>query len=81
MWFLGLIPFLLGVGLGIRFLVYYFQGVGNGHIQSLILAAVLLLIGWQTIIIGLQADLIAANRKLLQDIQYRIRKMENKDEK
>lgn len=78
---LGLIPFLLGVGLGIRFLVYYFQGVGNGHIQSLILAAVLLLIGWQTIIIGLQADLIAANRKLLQDIQYRIRKMENKDEK
>lgn len=78
---LGLIPFLCGIGIGIRFLVYYFQGVGNGHIQSLILAAVLLLIGWQTIIIGLQADLIAANRKLLQDIQYRIRKMENKDEK
>lgn len=78
---LGLIPFLCGIGIGIRFLVYYFQGVGNGHIQSLILAAVLLLIGWQTIIIGLQADLIAANRKLLQDIQYRIRKMENKDDK
>ena len=78
---LGLIPFLCGIGIGIRFLVYYFEGVGNGHIQSLILAAVLLLIGWQTIIIGLQADLIAANRKLLQDIQYRIRKMENKDEK
>lgn len=78
---LGLIPFLCGIGIGVRFLVYYFQGVGNGHIQSLILAAVLLLIGWQTIIIGLQADLIAANRKLLQDIQYRIRKMENKDDK
>lgn len=73
---LGLIPFLLGVGLGIRFLVYYFQGVGNGHIQSLILAAVLLLIGWQTIIIGLQADIIAANRKILQDIQYRVKKLE-----
>lgn len=73
---LGLIPFLCGIGIGIRFLVYYFQGVGNGHIQSLILAAVLLLIGWQTIIIGLQADIIAANRKILQDIQYRVKKLE-----
>ena len=73
---LGLIPFLCGIGIGIRFLVYYFQGVGDGHIQSLILAAVLLLIGWQTIIIGLQADIIAANRKILQDIQYRVKKLE-----
>lgn len=52
------------------------MGVGNGHIQSLILASILLLVGWQTIIIGLQADIIAANRKILQDIQYRVRKME-----
>lgn len=73
---IGLIPFLLGTGLGVRFLIYYFQGVGGGHIQSLILAAVLLMIGWQTIIIGLQADIIAANRKILQDIQYRIKKLE-----
>lgn len=73
---LGLIPLVIGVGLGIRFLVYYCMGVGGGHVQSLILAAILLLVGWQTIIIGLQADIIAANRKLLQDIQYRVRKME-----
>lgn len=73
---LGLIPLVIGVGLGIRFLVYYCMGVGNGHIQSLILASILLLVGWQTIIIGLQADIIAANRKILQDIQYRVRKME-----
>ena len=73
---LGLIPFIIGIGLGIRFLVYYCMGVGNGHIQSLILASILLLVGWQTIIIGLQADIIAANRKILQDIQYRVRKME-----
>lgn len=78
----GLIPFLGGVALGIRFLIYYFYGVGDGHIQSLILAAVLLMIGWQTIIIGFQADIIAANRKILQDIQYRVKKMEtNQDEK
>ena len=72
----GVIPFIFGTALGIRFLVYYLQGAGDGHIQSLILSAVLLMIGWQTIIIGLQADTIAANRKLLQDIQYRVKKME-----
>ena len=72
----GLIPFFTGVCLGGRFLIYYFMGVGGGHIQSLILAAVLLMIGWQTIMIGLQAYLIAANRKLLQDIQFRVKKME-----
>lgn len=73
---LGLFPFGIGAILGIRFLVFYFAGAGDGHIQSLILAAVLLMIGWQTIVIGLQADIIAANRKMLQDIQYRIKKIE-----
>ncbi len=76
---IGLIPFLIGVFIGIRFLFFYAQGVGNGHIQSLILAAVLLMMGWQTVMIGLQADIIAANRKLLQDIQYRVKKMELED--
>lgn len=80
---IGSIIFLLGVLIGIRYLMYFFQGTGDGHIQSLILAAVLLMIGFQTIIIGLLADLIAANRKVLEDIQYRVRKIEcdkNKDE-
>lgn len=48
----------------------------GGHIQSLILASILILMGFMTIIIGLQADIIAANRKILQDIQYRIKRME-----
>lgn len=48
----------------------------GGHIQSLILASILILMGFMTIIIGLQADIIAANRKILQDIQYRIKKIE-----
>lgn len=73
---LGSIIFLLGSLIGIRFLYFYFQGNGAGHIQSLILSAVLILIGVQTIVIGLQADIISANRKILEDIQYRIRKME-----
>ena len=73
---IGLIPFMGGSIIGIRFLFYYFQGMGNGHVQSLILAAVLLMLGWQTIMVGFQADIIAANRKLLQDIQYRVKKLE-----
>lgn len=66
--------FLIGSIVGIRFLVYMFMGQGDGHIQSLILAAVLLLMGFQTIVMGLLADVIAANRKILEDIQYRTRK-------
>ena len=60
---LGAIPLVLGILLGIRFLVFLFQGAGGGHIQSLILASLLIMIGIQTVIVGLQADVIAANRK------------------
>lgn len=70
----GAILLLAGTLLGIRFLVYYFQGAGDGKIQSLILTAVLLLAGFQTIMIGLVADLIAFNRKMLEEILYRQRK-------
>ena len=66
----------LGVILGIRFLVYFFLGQGGGHIQSLILASTLLMMGFMTAIIGLQADVIAKNRKLLEDIQYHVRKLD-----
>ncbi|MGA9397525.1 MAG: glycosyltransferase family 2 protein, partial [Anaerolineaceae bacterium] len=56
--------FLLAGGLlGVRYLYYYFQGSGSGHVQSIILAAVLLIVGFQTFLIGLVADLISANRK------------------
>jgi glycosyltransferase involved in cell wall biosynthesis len=75
----GTIIFLLGVALSVRFLFYYIGGSGEGHIQSLILAAVLILMGVQTFIVGLQADIIAANRKILEDVQYRVRKMECSD--
>ncbi|WP_429950375.1 hypothetical protein IGJ55_000841 [Enterococcus sp. AZ170] len=73
---LGGIIFTVGAIVGIRFLVFFFQGSGSGHIQSLILASTLLLIGFQTFVIGLQADLISANRKILEDIQYRVKKMD-----
>lgn len=73
---IGSIIFALGAILGCRFLYFYFTGTGNGHIQSLILAAVLLMIGFQTITLGLLADVISANRKLIEDVQYRVRKMD-----
>jgi len=73
---LGIIPIAVGLLLGVRFLVYFNLGEGNGHIQSLILASTMFMTGIQTIVIGLQADVIAANRKILEDIQYHVRKME-----
>ncbi len=77
---LGSIPFLGGVAIGIRFLIYFFKGAGNGHMQSLIFASTLMLLGFMTFIVGLQADVIANNRKILEDIQYRIRRMDYKEE-
>lgn len=73
---LALIPFLVGLGLGIRFLVYFFMGDGSGHVQSLIFASMLMMMGFITYMIGLVSDLISVNRKLLEDIQYHVRKMD-----
>jgi hypothetical protein len=66
---------LLGAGflLGLRFLYYYLTGDGGGHLQSVILAGALLIIGFQTILIAFVADLQAANRKLLEEIRFRAR--------
>lgn len=78
----GAVLFLIGLALGIRFIVLFCRGLGAGHIQSLILTAILLLMGFQSFLIGLQADVIAANRKLLEDIQYHVRKLDyEKEEK
>ncbi len=73
---IGSILSLIGVGVGVRFLVYYFQGDGGGHIQSLIFATMMIILGVMTGIVGLQADIISANRKILEDIQYHVRKLD-----
>lgn len=77
----GVIPLICGTGIGIRFMIYYLRGLGNGHIQSLVFASMLIMLGVMIIVIGMQADLLAANRKLLEDVQYRIRRMESKQDK
>lgn len=74
--YLAVPPILVGLTIGIRFLIYYFEGVGSGHVQSLILACTLIIIGFLTGMIGLVGDIMAANRKILQDVQYHVRKAE-----
>jgi glycosyltransferase involved in cell wall biosynthesis len=73
---LGSIPFLIGLGIGIRFLVLMGMGQSSGHVQSLILASTLLMLGFMTYVVGIQADTIAANRKILEDVQYHVRKLD-----
>lgn len=73
---IGSIIFVLGLAIGVRFLVYFFSGSGAGHMQSLILASTLMLLGFQTFIVGLLADIISANRKILEDVQYHVRKLD-----
>lgn len=70
---IGAVLFGTGFLIGLRFLWKYLGGEGEGHIQSLILAALLLGLGFQTLLIAVVADLLAANRKLLEDVRYRLR--------
>ena len=65
---------LFGAGflIGLRFLWKYVGGEGEGHVQSLILASVLLGMGFQTLLVAFLADLLAANRKLMEDIRYKM---------
>ncbi len=73
----GALTFALGCLLGVRFLyIFFFTGQGMLHVQSLILAAVLLLAGFQMFLTGVVADLIATNRSLLEEVLHRVRKIE-----
>ncbi len=78
---LGMIPFLIGLGIGIRFLVFFFKGYSAGHVQSLILACTLMIIGFMTFVIGMLADVLSANRKIIEDVQYHVRKLYYDEEK
>lgn len=73
---IGIIPFIAGLIIMIRFLIFFIGGSGMGHIQSLILASTLMMLSFTTFMMGFQADLMAANRKIMEDIQYRIRRFE-----
>ncbi|MCY4599480.1 MAG: glycosyltransferase family 2 protein [Acidobacteria bacterium] len=67
------VTFLAGFAIGVRFLYFYLTGDGAGHIQSLMLATLLMGAGFQLFLVAFIADLLAANRKLMEDLLYRVR--------
>ena len=75
----GTVTFLGGLLISLRFLFLYLGGLGQGNVQSLILAAVLMIVGFQIILIGLMADVLSANRKLSEELLYRVRSIELRD--
>jgi glycosyltransferase involved in cell wall biosynthesis len=74
--YIGATIFTIGLAITARFIYYYLTGTGRGHVQSLIIAAVLMIVGFQVLLIGLVSDMISGNRKLLEDLTYRIRSLE-----
>ncbi len=74
---IGCLIILIGAALSARFIYFLFVAEGRGHIQSLIFAAVFLIVGFQVLVIGLLADTIAANRKLTENVLYRVKKLES----
>jgi glycosyltransferase involved in cell wall biosynthesis len=74
--YLGLTIFGAGVLLGLRFLYFVMRYEGFRHQGTLIASAVLMILGFNVLVIGLLADLISANRKLLEDLLYRVRTLE-----
>jgi glycosyltransferase involved in cell wall biosynthesis len=63
----------------LRFLYYYFFLSGHGKVQSLIIGTALLTIGAVTFVLGIVADLIASNRRLLEITLEKVRRLENGD--
>jgi Glycosyltransferases involved in cell wall biogenesis len=74
----GAVLFSGGFLLGLRFLYYFFSGNGGGHVQSLILAALLMGMGFFLVVVGLLADLLAVNRTLLEGLEWRLKKLEER---
>lgn len=65
-----------GMVLAVRYLYFMIIGQGTGHVQSVIVAALLMMLAGQALALGIIADLIAANRKMIQDIRVRVRGLE-----
>jgi len=76
--YIGSIVFLAGFAISLRFLYYYvfLTPYDTGKIQSLIFSAVLMIVGFQVVLIGLLADVLSGTRKIIEDLLYRVRKME-----
>ena len=78
---LAILLALPGLVLGLRFLYYFFSSGGDGHVQSLIAASLLLTLSALSAMVSLLADLIATNRKLLERINTRVLRVESRANK
>jgi len=74
----GVLVFIVGLLISVRFLYFYFTGNGAGHIQSLILSALLMGTGFFLAVVGLVVDLISVNRQLLEILDWRMQKIEER---
>lgn len=74
----GLVVFLVGLAPMIRFLWFYFNGEGGGHVQSLVIGGVLMILGVVIILLGALADLIGRNRRLMELTLERVRALEER---
>ncbi len=74
--YIGFFFILAGLIPSVRFLIYYFMGQGSGHVQSLIFAAILFIVGFQVLVVGLVADVISFNRRLIEETLVRVRRIE-----
>jgi hypothetical protein len=72
----GIVLGSLGAILLLRFLYFYFTDGGRGHVQSVVIGSLFAGAGMVLIVVGLLADLIAVNRQLLEDVEWRLRRME-----
>jgi hypothetical protein len=68
-----------GFIIGLRFLYFFISGSGVGHIQSLILASVLLGMGFQTLLVAFVADILSANRKLIEEVRFKLKRIYDGD--
>lgn len=73
---IGAVCLVLSLVFSIRFLWFYFLGLGNDYLKSMIAGGILCILGFLILIVGLLADIIAANRKLLEDVQYHVRRLD-----
>jgi hypothetical protein len=61
----------------VRFLYFYVTGGGRGHVQSVVIGSMLAGVGFALVIVGLVADLISVNRQLLEELDWRLRRLEH----
>jgi heme/copper-type cytochrome/quinol oxidase subunit 4 len=77
---IGLVLALAGTAVGVRFLYFFFTDGGSGHVQSLLLTVLLVVLGFLSVLIGILADLVAGNRRLLEEVLWRVRELETRAE-